>query len=151
MLPLLDEIRAAVSCHVAALPVPYRTGPEAEVFQNFRDTACGCLPNARAFPIALDAFVCNRVEIAAFAQEAHAKGVSYLGLCCGAGPHHVRAMAEALGRKPAASRYSADMSKHAYEGTDANVSAYYRANQKIARTAGSYSAFASAAVNRRRS
>lgn len=126
MLPMLDEIRAAVSCHVAALPVPYRTGPEAEVFQSFRDTACGCLPNARAFPIALDPFVCNRFEIAEFAKEAHAKGVSYLGLCCGAGPHHVRAMAEALGRKPAASRYSADMSKHAYEGTDANVSAYYK-------------------------
>ena len=36
----------------------------------------------------------------------------YLGVCCGAGPHHIRAMAEALGRKPAASRYTEDMSKH---------------------------------------
>ena len=126
MLPMLDDIRAAVSCHVAALPVPYRTGPEVEVFQNFRDIACNCLPNARAFPIALDPFVCNRFEIAEFAKAAYAKDVNYLGLCCGAGPHHVRAMAEALGRTPPASRYSADMSKHAYEGTDSNVSAYYK-------------------------
>jgi betaine-homocysteine S-methyltransferase len=126
MLPLIGEIREAVSCHVAALPVPYRTTPEAEVFQNFRDTACSCLPNSRAFPIALDPFQCNRFEIAEFAKAAYEKGVNYLGLCCGAGPHHVRAMAEALGRTPPASRYSADMSKHAYEGTDANVSSYYK-------------------------
>ena len=126
MLPLLDGIRAAVSCHVAALPVPYRTSSEAEVFQNFRDGACSCRPGSRAFPIALDPFQCNRFEIAEFARAAHAKGVNYLGLCCGAGPHHLRAMAEALGRTPPASRYSADMSKHAYEGTDPSVSAYYK-------------------------
>ena len=33
-------------------------------------------------------------------------------------PHHIRAMAQALGRTPPASRYSPDMSKHAYFGTD---------------------------------
>ena len=126
MLPLLDEIRAAIACHVAALPVPYRTTPEAAVFQNLRDTACTCLPSSRTFPTALDPFQCNRFEIAEFAKAAHAKGVRYLGLCCGAGPHHLRAMAEALGRTPPASRYSPDMSKHAYEGTDPNVPAYYK-------------------------
>lgn len=36
-------------------------------------------------------------------------------------PHHVRSIAEALGRKPPASRYSADMSKHAYFGTNARL------------------------------
>ena len=45
----------------------------------------------------------------------------YLGVCCGAGPHHIRSMAEALGRTPPASRYSPDMSKHAYYGTDAKL------------------------------
>jgi len=44
--------------------------------------------------------------------------VRYLGVCCGAAPHHIRAMAEALGRKPAASRYSEDMSKHYVLGSD---------------------------------
>ena len=36
----------------------------------------------------------------------------YIGICCGAGPHHVRAMAEALGRRPPASRYSPDIELH---------------------------------------
>jgi betaine-homocysteine S-methyltransferase len=44
--------------------------------------------------------------------------VRYLGVCCGAGPHHVRGLAEGLGRRPPASRYSPDMSKHILFGTD---------------------------------
>ena len=44
-------------------------------------------------------------------------GIRYLGVCCGAGPHHIRALAEAVGRHPPASRYSADMSKHAFLGS----------------------------------
>jgi betaine-homocysteine S-methyltransferase len=48
-------------------------------------------------------------------------GVKYLGVCCGAGPHHIRALAESLGRRPEASKYSADMSKHAYFGTDQKI------------------------------
>ena len=50
-------------------------------------------------------------------------GVAYLGLCCGAAPHHIRAMAEAMGRRPPASRYSPDMSKHAYLGSDPSLQA----------------------------
>jgi betaine-homocysteine S-methyltransferase len=73
------------------------------------------------FPTALDPFVCNRYEMATFATEAYAAGVDYLGVCCGGAPHHVRSIAEALGRTPPASRYSADMSKHAYFGTDASL------------------------------
>lgn len=126
MQPLIEEIRKAVSCHVAALPVPFRTTPEAEVFQVLRDTSCKCIPNSRAFPTAMDSFQCNRYEIAEFARQMHAQGVNYLGVCCGAGPHHIRSMAEALGRTPPASRYSPDMSKHAYEGTDPNVPEYYK-------------------------
>ena len=53
-------------------------------------------------------------------------GVRYLGLCCGAGPHTVRALAEALGRTPPASRYSADMSRHAYLGTDETIGDEYK-------------------------
>ena len=35
--------------------------------------------------------------------------VDRVGICCGAGPHHVRAMAEALGREVPASKYSPSM------------------------------------------
>jgi betaine-homocysteine S-methyltransferase len=115
MLPLLEPLVAAVDIPVAALPVPYRTPPAQPTFQSLTDPAA---PGGQAFPTALDPFTCNRHEIAAFTSAAADAGVRYLGLCCGAAPHHVRAMAEALGRTPPASRYSADMSKHVYLGDD---------------------------------
>jgi betaine-homocysteine S-methyltransferase len=118
MLPLLAEVRAAVSGHVAALPVPYRTHPEEPTFQSLRDPAYPDVPGGRSFPTALDPFTCTRYEIADFTAAAAELGVRYLGVCCGAAPHHIRSMAEALGRRPPASRYTADMSKHAYLGTD---------------------------------
>jgi methionine synthase I (cobalamin-dependent) len=118
MLPLLEGIRKAVSVHVAALPVPYRTTEQQPSFQSLEDTQWEGLPEGRPFPTALDPFACNRYEIAEFARAALGLGVNYLGVCCGAAPHHIRSMAEALGRTPPASRYTADMSKHAYLGTD---------------------------------
>jgi len=108
------------------LPVPYRTTPEHKTFQLLEDTSCGCTPGTGSVPTALDPFVCNRYEMGEFAKEMYSAGVNYLGICCGAGPHHIRSMAEALGRRPPASRYSPDMSKHAYQGTNDNISDYYK-------------------------
>ncbi len=120
MLPLLRSIRAAVpDTPVAALPVPYRTTPAEPTFQALTDPARH--DGHQPFPTALDPFTCTRHDVADFAREALDLGVSYLGLCCGAAPHHIRAMAEAMGRRPAASRYSPDMSKHAYLGTDPSL------------------------------
>jgi betaine-homocysteine S-methyltransferase len=130
MLPQLKEIRARVKGHVAGLPVPYRTHDEQPSFQSLRDPAYPDPPGGRPFPTALDPFTCNRYEIADFAKEAYDAGIRYLGVCCGAGPHHIRSMAEALGRTPAASRYTADMSKHAFLGTDARLK---QENQAYAR------------------
>jgi len=121
MLPLLREIVAAVDVPVAALPVPYRTHPAEPTFQSLRDPAYDHLPTGIPFPTALDPFTCNRYEIADFAREASELGVSYLGVCCGAAPHHIRSMAEALGKTPLASRYTADMSKHAFLGSDTTL------------------------------
>ena len=118
MLPLLREIVPAVDVPVAALPVPYRTHPEEPSFQSLRDPQYETFPSGIPFPTALDPFTCNRYEIADFTREARDLGVSYFGVCCGASPHHIRSMAEALGRTPPASRYSEDMSKHAFLGTD---------------------------------
>jgi betaine-homocysteine S-methyltransferase len=118
MLPLLKQIRATVKCHVAGLPVPYRTVATQPSFMSLTDPCCG---DRRAFPVGLDPFVCTRAEIADFGREAFALGIRYLGVCCGAGPHHIRALAESLGRHPPASRYSADMSKHAFFGTDKKI------------------------------
>jgi betaine-homocysteine S-methyltransferase len=118
MLPLLRDVRERVKGHVAALPVPYRTHDHEPSFQSLRDPAYPDVPGGRPFPVALDPFVCTRYEIADFARDAYDLGVRYLGVCCGAGPHHIRGMAEALGRTPPASRYTADMSKHAFLGTN---------------------------------
>jgi betaine-homocysteine S-methyltransferase len=121
MLPLLRDVRAAVEVPVAALPVPYRTHAHEPTFQSLKDTRARELPGGRPFPTALDPFTCSRYDVAAFARDALEAGVEYLGLCCGAAPHHIRAMAEAMGRRPPASRYSPDMSKHAYLGTDPSL------------------------------
>jgi len=121
MLPLLGAIREAVSGHVAALPVPYRTHESQPTFQSLRDSGDGVVPGGMPFPTALEPFMCNRYEIAEFARAAREIGIDYLGLCCGAGPHHIRSLAEELGRTPPASKYSPDMSKHAYFGTDESL------------------------------
>jgi len=113
MLPLLERIRAAVACPVAAVPVPYRTTAERPWFQLLAET-----DDRRAFPIALDPFTCTRFELADFAVRARDAGVTFLGVCCGGAPHHVRAMAEALGRTVPASRYSPDLSLHPVIGDD---------------------------------
>jgi betaine-homocysteine S-methyltransferase len=116
MLPLLAEIIGAVEVPVAALPVPYRTTEATPAFVSLVDAAYPAPPGRRAFPSALDPMLCNRYEIADFTRSAAQLGVRYFGLCCGAGPHHIRSMAEALGRTPPASRYSPDMDKHALFG-----------------------------------
>ena len=54
MLPLLGEIREAVSCHVAALPVAYRTSEDEPTFLSLSDPECACIPEERPFPTALD-------------------------------------------------------------------------------------------------
>lgn len=118
MLPLVPDIVAAVDVPVAVLPVPYRTRPHQPTFQSLRDPEYDRLPSATPFPTALDSFTCNRFEIADFTREVRAMGAQYVGLCCGAAPHHIRSMAESLGRVPPASQYSEDMSKHAFLGSD---------------------------------
>ena len=121
MLPLLQAIRDTVHGPMAALPVPYRTTEEQPSFQSLRDPESDETTDGIPFPIALDPFVCTRHELGRFAATAQAMGIDYLGVCCGAGPHHIRAVAEALGRTPPASQYSADMTKHAFMGTDASI------------------------------
>jgi betaine-homocysteine S-methyltransferase len=107
MLPLLERIRAAVDVAVAAQPVPYRTSPVAPAFESLASA-----DGLHAFPIALEPFQCTRFEMADFAVRARDIGIDYVGICCGAGPHHVRAMAEALGRATPASRYSPAIDLH---------------------------------------
>jgi betaine-homocysteine S-methyltransferase len=107
MLPLIARVREAVDCAVAAQPVPYRTTPDSPTMESLRSAG-----EKRAFPLALEPFGCTRFEMADFAGAARDLGVNYVGICCGAGPHHVRAMAEALGREVPAGKYSPALELH---------------------------------------
>jgi betaine-homocysteine S-methyltransferase len=111
---LLPSIREQVSGYVAALPVPYQTTAEMPTFQSLRHSR----HDGMLFPTALEPFEATRYEVADFARQADTLGIQYLGLCCGNSSYLTRSLAEALGRTPPASRYSPDMSKHAYYGSD---------------------------------
>jgi betaine-homocysteine S-methyltransferase len=113
MLPMLRKVRDNVDGYVAALPVAYRTTDAQPTFQSLKEP-----DSERGFPIALDPFTVTRFEMADFAVQARDLGVNYIGICCGAAPHHVRAMAEALGREVPASKYSPEMSLHPMLGSN---------------------------------
>lgn len=125
MLPWVRQIREAVSCHVAALPVPYRTTNSEPTFFNLSDPrARVASPHHRTFPTALDPLSTNRYEIRRFAEEALELGVRYLGVCCGASPMLVREVAEAAGRVTEASRFSERMENHFMYGSNERLPAH---------------------------
>ncbi len=68
MLPLLREIREAVSVHVAGLPVPYHTTDAEQTFFSLTDPRLD--GDRRPFPDALDGFACTRYDMADFGREA---------------------------------------------------------------------------------
>ncbi len=129
MLPWLQRIRAAVSCHVGALPIPYRTTEAEPTFFSLTDAQrCTCpAPHGRPFPTALDPLYCNRYEVGAFAKQAYDLGIRYLGICCGAAPMHIRQVAEAVGRTTEASRFSERMHNHFLYGSNDRLPDHIRA------------------------
>lgn len=109
-LPLVAEMRTAVSAPVASQPVAYATSPESPDFTS--------LPE---FPMALDPLQLPRAEMAAYAVRARDLGVNYIGSCCGSVAAHVRAMAVALGKvteedHPWRVDYERPMSAYEYYG-----------------------------------
>jgi len=123
MMPYLKEIRKALKCHVAALPINYRTTEANPTFFNLPDeNGCACpAPHGRTFPTALDPIQCNRYEIGKFAKEAYELGIKYLGVCCGANPMLIREVAESIGLKVPASKYRENMSRHFIYGTHERI------------------------------
>ena len=88
-LPVVTEMRQAVDGYVAAQPVAYRTTEQQPDFT--------ALPQ---FPFALDPIQLPRQAMAAWALKARDLGVNYIGSCCGSVAAHVKAMAQALGKRP---------------------------------------------------
>src|SRR5260370_35046085 len=96
------------------MAVPYRTPEGEQTMQVLADPARN---GEQAFTTRLDPFTCTREELGEFATAALALGVRYLGICCGAEPHHGRAVPEAPGKVPSASRDSPAMSNHSFLGS----------------------------------
>jgi len=129
MLPLIQKITKRIKNNrVMAFPVGYRTTPNQPNFGKMHDKDLCCperLPlEGNSYPTALEPFAVTRYEMADFAVKAHEAGVGYIGTCCGGAPHHIREMAGALGRTTEASKYSPDMSKNAFYGTDKSLKKY---------------------------
>ncbi len=123
MMPYLKEIRKALKCHIAGLPINYRTTQDHPTFFNLPDNN-GCThhtPHETTFPTALDPMQCNRYEIRNFAKEAYTMGINYLGVCCGANPMLIREVAEAVGIKVPSSKYKENMENHYMFGKNKRI------------------------------
>jgi betaine-homocysteine S-methyltransferase len=84
-LPLMENMRKAVSVHLAAQPTAYRTPPGQPDFTSLEE-----------FPTELDPLQLGRQAMVDYALRAKEMGVNYIGACCGAVAGHIRAMALAL-------------------------------------------------------
>ena len=128
MMPYLKEIRKELKCHVAGLPINYRTTDKNPTFLNLPDNnGCSCpSPHKTPFPTALDPMQCNRYEIGKFAKEAFNIGINYLGVCCGANPMLIREIAEAVGLNVPASKYRENMANHYMFGTNKRIPKHIR-------------------------
>jgi betaine-homocysteine S-methyltransferase len=107
-LPLMEQMRKAVSVPLACQPVGYRTPKDKPDFTS--------LPE---FPFGLDVLQLGRKEMADYALRARDMGIGYIGSCCGCVATHVREMARALGKQSAEARpwrvdYSKPMSAYEY-------------------------------------
>ncbi|XP_038059782.1 betaine--homocysteine S-methyltransferase 1-like isoform X1 [Patiria miniata] len=114
MLPIMEEAVKVCKAPLAAVPVMYRTTEENPNFMSSKDPLTG----ESLFPVNLDCIGCNRQDIHDFGKRVQELGIKYVGLCCGNSAHLTRSLAESLGRKPPASRYSADLKKHWLLGHD---------------------------------
>jgi betaine-homocysteine S-methyltransferase len=112
-LPLMREVRAAVPGFIACQPVAYRTPPHQHDFT--------ALPE---FPLGLDPLQLARAEMGRYASEARDLGINFIGSCCGSVACHVKAMAVALGKRPAEEREWRSQSGKAMSAKE-----YYEAKQ----------------------
>jgi betaine-homocysteine S-methyltransferase len=123
MFPYIKEIRKALKCHVAALPITYRTTEKNPTFFNLPDdNGCACpTPHQTTFPTALDPMQVNRYEMGKFMKDCFDLGINYLGVCCGANPMLIRETAHAVGLTVPASKYKEKMSNHFMYGTNKRI------------------------------
>ncbi|XP_071498410.1 betaine--homocysteine S-methyltransferase 1-like [Diadema antillarum] len=112
-----SALNDGIKTPLAVLPVTYRTTKEYPSFSSIPDPRTG----DRAFPADLNCLLSSRRDIAEFAERCTQLKIPYVGLCCGNAPHYTRTLAETLGRRPEASKYSPDMTMHGWYGSKKGV------------------------------
>jgi len=116
-LPLLKEAqKAGVKIPLSAIPMIYRTSEE-------KPTIWSLTTKSDTHFKELEGHLATRVHIKKFTEDCkESNQINLIGVCCGGWVHHVREMAEALGRTVPSSRFSPDMDKHFLLGCDDTLS-----------------------------
>ena len=87
MLPIIREMRKAVSVPMAAQPSAFRTSD-----------ATPCFTKLPQFPDELEAIQLPRKSFERFAASAKSEGIQFLGGCCGCNAAYIHAFSRGLGR-----------------------------------------------------
>jgi len=95
---------------LAALPVGYQCTAEKPTMQE--------LSTPGKMYSDLDCHTSTRYDFEAFGKECERLGIQYVGTCCGAAAHHVRALAMAVGKEPEAGVLVPDITKHFVYGKE---------------------------------
>jgi len=116
-IPLLKEAqKAGVKIPLSAVPMIYRTSEE-------KPTIWTLTTKSDTHFKELEGHLATRVHMKKFTEDCKASNqINLIGVCCGGWVHHVREMAEALGRTVPSSRFSPDMDKHFLLGCDDTLS-----------------------------
>jgi len=111
IIPPMQALRDA-DCNfpLAALPVAYQCPDSKPTMQE--------LSVAGRSYTDLDCHTSTRYDWTRFGEECRRMGIQYVGTCCGAGPHHVRALAMAMGKVPQTGKLVPDLSKHFVFGAE---------------------------------
>jgi len=100
----LRVIREQCDFPLAALPVGYRCSPLHPTMQELSKPGMTYSD--------LDCYTATRYDWEHFTKACMDMKIQYLGTCCGAGPHHVRAIAMALGKTPEAAKLAPSLEQH---------------------------------------
>jgi len=113
---LLEAQRAGVKIPLSAIPMIYRTSTEHPTIWNLTT-------KSETHFKELEGHLATRVHMKKFTEDCkESNQINLIGVCCGGWVHHVREIAETLGRTAPASRFSPDMDKHFLLGCDETLS-----------------------------
>lgn len=116
IVPPLEALRnAGCDFPLAALPIGYRCTHEKPTMQELSEPG-------RVYTD-LDCYTATRYEWTAFGEACRRLNVQYVGTCCGAGPHHVRALAVAMGKQPEAAKQLPNLDLHFVFGKEDELEA----------------------------